>query len=47
MKQLGKKLIDIFFWLLKWFVIALIVIAIAYFLYMSWKYDLYLRALRD
>ncbi|WP_299519535.1 hypothetical protein [Winogradskyella sp.] len=46
MKPLVKKLVDIFFWLLKWAIIILIAIAIIYVAWMSWEYGRYTRILR-
>ncbi|RED43123.1 hypothetical protein DFQ10_10633 [Winogradskyella eximia] len=36
MKQFTKKVIDIFFWLLKWTIISIITIAIIYLGWMSY-----------
>jgi len=47
MKSLGKKLIDIFFWLLKWVVIIIIAVAIIYFAWMSAEYSLIKEVLSD
>jgi hypothetical protein len=44
MKPIFKKLIDIFFWLLKWTIIAIIIIAIIYIALNSRTYS-YLDAL--
>jgi hypothetical protein len=47
MKPFFKKLIDIFFWLLKWVVIIIIAIAIIYVAWMSAEHSLIKDVLTD
>ncbi|MFP4845818.1 hypothetical protein [Winogradskyella sp. PE311] len=47
MKSISKKLIDIFFWVLKWAIIMIIAIAIIYVAWMNAEYSIVKDVLTD